>query len=111
MCTVMWTRTFTYPHGHTLESHPRTNLCSSLNPLTPILHCHFPLSTLLFPLIPVQVTGRVRIDYRKPEQGCGQQIMDCIFEEKADLVVVQRRADVDTSLELVNEAQCAVVLC
>jgi hypothetical protein len=37
--------------------------------------------------------------------------MDCIFEEKADLVVVQRRADVETSLELVNEAQCAVVLC
>jgi len=58
-----------------------------------------------------QVMGRARIDHRDTSQSVAVQIMQCAFEEKADVCVVQRKADLEVSLELVQDGQCCVVLC
>lgn len=77
------------------------------------------LQTLMGEIISqAQVNGRVCIEYSLEStagdrKSKAQQIMDRVFLEKVDLVVVGNREKQNNELckELIDECQCAVVLC
>jgi hypothetical protein len=57
-----------------------------------------------------KVQGSTRIDFRDNSKSMAQQIMQYVFQERVDVVVMERALNIEVAKELCQDAKCAVAL-